>query len=124
MIRQSKQIFAAIGLLTAVFAVAFLYIHFTESSEEPADTDMVIDLTSIPLVLNDVIFNLERKILEAEFGELKSGELAGDKARADEYFQDLSDLFESYKNTFQSEKARRTFLRMQSLLGSEFRPPE
>jgi hypothetical protein len=126
MIRQRKQIFIAIGLVLAVLAAAFLYVHFTESMKESADVPghIVIDLTTIPLVLNDVIFNLERKILEAEFGELKNGELTGDKASGDEYFQDLSDLFDSYKNTYQPEKARRTFILMQSILGEESRLPE
>jgi hypothetical protein len=112
-------------LLLAVVAGIFWHIPSgTETDEEPPVTPVVIDLTSIPLVLNDVIFNLERKILEAEYGELKNGELTADKAKADEYFEDLSDLFEAYTNTYQPEKARRAFIRGQALLGDESRPPE
>ncbi len=126
MIRQRKQIIAATGLLVTVFAAAFLYLHFTKSTEETIadDASAVIDLTTIPLVLNDVIFNLERKILEAEFGELKNAELTGDKAKSDEYLQDLSDLFDIYISTYQPEKARRTFIRMLALTGDEARPAE
>ncbi|HEY3486952.1 MAG TPA: hypothetical protein VGL10_02695 [Gammaproteobacteria bacterium] len=87
-------------------------------------TDAVIDLTKIPLVINDVIFGLERKILETEFNELKYDRFSDDRKIYEEYLQDLSYIFDLYKNSGQSEKARRTFLRIQSLTGEESRPAE